>query len=500
MSKDPPSGACGDGGGFLVDAARTQSAREHVDEARFLGDRPLPEGRGGHDDPGHLVAGGPVALQHGHDCPECVVQSEERRYGFGDATQGGGELLGESLLAVEEYFAFVGKMPEVGALGDTGAFGDLRGCDGIEAALQEQLERGLLETGSRFLSTSRHLVRVPRSDSHCHYVVASVTVTTPGKGTVVQQIRYNQYGGPEVMRLEEVAVPVPERGQVRVRVHAAAANPADWAVRAGKLRFVSGRRFPRGMGHDFAGVVDAVGPGVTRVHVGDEVFGIQSIRAAGAFAEYLVTTEKNVFPKPATLSFDQVAALPMASVTAWSAVVDRAKVKPGQSVFITGCLGGVGRAAALIALMRGAEVSGNCSASGIEEARALGLREAFDYRTFDPAGYPHRFDAVIDPASALSLSQSSAMLKRGGTAVHVDFAPRTLVASLTSPRHAIAAGSPTPARMNGVANAARQGKLSPKIARTVPLAGAIEALTELETKGTPKGKLVIICAPGQASL
>jgi NADPH:quinone reductase-like Zn-dependent oxidoreductase len=314
------------------------------------------------------------------------------------------------------------------------------------------------------------------------------------------RIQYHRYGGPDVMRLEDVAVPDPGRGQVRVRVRAAAANPADWKVRAGGLRLVSGRRFPRGLGHDFAGVVDAVGPGVTRVRAGDEVFGIQGIRSAGAFAEYLITPEKNASPKPAALSFEQAAALPMASVTAWSAVVDKAKVKPGQSVFITGCLGGVGRAAAQLALMRGAGVTGNCSAAGIAEARELGLSEALDYRTFDPARYPHRFDAVIDTAAALSVTQSNAMLKRGGNVVFVDFLPAKLAAILTSPRHHIAQGTPSPAHMNGIAGAAKQGKLAAKIARTVSLTEAVGALTELETKGTPKGKLVITPgSPGSLS-
>lgn len=309
----------------------------------------------------------------------------------------------------------------------------------------------------------------------------------------MKTVQYHRYGGPEVLRLEEIPTPVPERGQVRVRVHAASANPADWAVRAGSLRLVSGRRFPRGLGHDFAGVVDAVGPGVTRFRAGDEVFGIQGIRAAGAFAEYLVTAEKNVFRKPSPFTFGQAAALPMTGVTAWSAVIDRAKVKPGQSVFITGCLGGVGRAAAQIALMRGARVSGSCSASGIEEARALGLRDAFDYRSFDPAGCRGRFDVVIDPARALSVRQSESMLNSGGVAVHVEFPVPKVMATLTSRRHRIAGGNPTPAHMAGITAAAERGSLTPKIARTVPLADAIEALTELETKGRPKGKLVIDC-------
>lgn len=104
----------------------------------------------------------------------------------------------------------------------------------------------------------------------------------------MQSIQYHHYGGPEEMSLEEVEIPKPGRGQVRVRVRAAATNPADWGIRAGHLRLVSGSRFPRGLGHDFAGVVDAIGPEVTRLKVGDEVFGIKGIREAGAFAEYLV--------------------------------------------------------------------------------------------------------------------------------------------------------------------------------------------------------------------
>ena len=159
------------------------------------------------------------------------------------------------------------------------------------------------------------------------------------------RIQYHRYGGPEEMRLEQIDLPEPQRGQVRVRVRAAATNPADWKVRAGALRLVSGSRLPRGMGHDFAGVIDAVGSGVTQSQVGDEVFGISGIRAAGAFADHLVISETGAYRKPPSLSFEQAAALPMASVTAWSAVVERAHVAAGQSVFIAGCLGGLGRSA-----------------------------------------------------------------------------------------------------------------------------------------------------------
>ncbi len=306
----------------------------------------------------------------------------------------------------------------------------------------------------------------------------------------MQRIQYHRYGGPEEMRLEETPLPTPGRGQVRVRIKAASANPADWKIRAGDLRFVSGRRFPRGVGHDFAGVVDAVGHGTARYRVGDEVFGISGIRDAGAFAEALVIDEKGAYPKPASVSFELAAALPMASVTAWSGVVDRANLCAGQTAFVAGCLGGMGRSAVQIALARGATVAGNCSAAGREEALALGLSEVADYSAFDVARYRGRFDLVFDTADSLSVRQCGSMLKPGGVAVHVD--PRLLLACLVLRSHKIASGRPTPARMAGISLLAAQGKLVPKIGRTVSLADSIPALTELERAGTPKGKLVVV--------
>ena len=131
-------------------------------------------------------------------------------------------------------------------------------------------------------------------------------------------------------------------------------NPMDGKIRRGEIKAISGFRFPRGLGHDFAGVVEAIGPGVKRLKVGDEVFGVTSIRQAGAFAEYVIADEKNVWRKPSSISFEHAAALTIVSLTAWNALVAKARLSAGQSVFITGCLGGVGRSAVQIARMRGA--------------------------------------------------------------------------------------------------------------------------------------------------
>jgi len=220
----------------------------------------------------------------------------------------------------------------------------------------------------------------------------------------MRRVQYRHYGGPEQLRLDEVSLPDAGKGQILVQVKAAAANPMDWKIRRGEMKALSGYRFPRGLGHDFAGVVEAVGSGVERLKVGDEVFGATSIRQAGTFAEYVVADEKNVGLKPPSISFEDAAALTIVSLTAWNALVTKARLTARQSVFITGCLGGVGRSAVQIARMRGANMVGSCSASGREEALALGVSEVVDYRTFDIALYKHRFDVVFDAAGALSLS------------------------------------------------------------------------------------------------
>jgi len=266
----------------------------------------------------------------------------------------------------------------------------------------------------------------------------------------------------------------------------------DWKIRRGEMKALTGFRFPRGLGHDFAGVVEAVGPGVERLKVGDEVFGVTSIRQAGAFAEYVVADEKNVGLKPPSISFEQAAALTIVSLTAWNALVAKARLRAGQSVFITGCLGGVGRSAVQIARMRGANVAGSCSASGREEALALGVGEVVDYRAFDIAPYQHRFDVVFDTASALSLSQCGAMLKRRGMSLHIVPTPAKLIGCLLPSRHHLVFGNPTPQCMAGIAEAVERVQLVPAIGRIVSLSEAISAVVELERTGSPKGKLVIV--------
>ena len=309
--------------------------------------------------------------------------------------------------------------------------------------------------------------------------------------TRTRRIQYHRYGGPEVLQLDDVDLPPLRAGEVLVRVRAAAANPMDWEIRSGRLKAVTGRRFPRGLGHDFAGVVESVGDGVTRLRVGDAVLGGASLKAAGAFAELVVAAEAAVVKKPANVSFVDAATLPVASVTGYQAMITAGRLQPGQSVFITGCLGSVGRAATQFALALGASVGGSCRATARQDARELGVDPVVDL-VFDPAPLAARFDLVLDTSGQLPIRTARRLIKPGGKIIDLKPTPVKLLRSiLPGPFHALI-GSANSADLECVARAAERGTLRLPIARVVPLDDAIAALTDLEHGvGAKGGKLVV---------
>jgi NADPH:quinone reductase-like Zn-dependent oxidoreductase len=246
--------------------------------------------------------------------------------------------------------------------------------------------------------------------------------------TTMKRIQYHRYGGPEVLRLEDFAPARPGPGEILVQVKAAAANPMDWKIRNGEMKIMTGRMFPRGVGHDFAGVVAAVGDGVTRLGVGDEVLGGAKLKAAGAFAEMVVAEEKAVVTKPANLSWEEAAALPVVGLTAFQAMVNTGKLHAGQAVFIHGCLGGVGRSAAQIALAHGASVGGSCRGTARQEAHDLGIAPVVEF-DFDAMKLAGRFDVVFDTAGTLPIGMAKALLKPGGRIIDITPTPAKFVRS-----------------------------------------------------------------------
>ncbi|WBU38801.1 NADP-dependent oxidoreductase [Homoserinibacter sp. YIM 151385] len=308
----------------------------------------------------------------------------------------------------------------------------------------------------------------------------------------MKRIQYSEYGGPDVMTLEQFE-PAPLRAaEVLVRVRAAAANPMDFGIRSGAMKMVTGRRFPRAMGYDFAGVVEAIGGGVTRFRVGDEVFGGTPIASAGAFADVVVAQERGIVHKPAELSFEDASALPTPAITALQALCKAGRMRAGDRVFVHGCLGAVGRAAVQLAAARGATVAGSCRAGSGDEARELGVDPivAFDV---DPAPLRRRFDIVFDTAGTLPHHAARAMLRRGGRIVSTQPTPANLIKSLLPGPYRAVIAQPVTADLEQIAQDARSGMLRLPVARTVVLSEAIPALIDLEQGRLGKrGKLVIL--------
>ncbi|WP_213457369.1 NADP-dependent oxidoreductase [Rhizomonospora bruguierae] len=310
--------------------------------------------------------------------------------------------------------------------------------------------------------------------------------------TAVKRIQYHQYGGPEVLRLEEFEPRSLAPNEVLVRVHAASANPMDWKIRDGIMQATTGRAFPRGFGTDFAGIVEAVGTAVARLRVGDEVLGGASPQKAGSFAEAVVVEEDGVVNKPTNLSFVEASALPTVGITAFQAIVREGEAKAGQSVFVHGCLGGVGRAAVQIALSLGASVAGSCRPSATADARALGIHPIVGF-DFDPETLAGQFDLILDTAGTLPKAATRMLTKRTGHLIDINPTPAKFARSAMPGPYQVLIAQPLTADLDTIARAAGQGAIQVPIGRTVPLADALSALTELELHRTPRGgKLVAV--------
>ncbi|MFC0438102.1 NAD(P)-dependent alcohol dehydrogenase [Kutzneria buriramensis] len=307
----------------------------------------------------------------------------------------------------------------------------------------------------------------------------------------MHRIQYHRYGGPETMRLEEFELPSPKAGEIAITVKTASVNPIDWKLRQGQLKIVTGRSFPRAMGADVTGVVHAVGPGVTQFKPGDEVFGLARLKESGAFAEGVITRESYVALKPAELSFEQASALTTGAVMAWNGLVQRARLRRGQRVFVNGCTGGVGEAVVQIARMLGADVAGSCSAASASRADELGVTTVYDYATTDFSELRGVFDVVYDTSGALPVKTAMGMLNATGVFLDINATAAKFLHSVFNRRHKIFFCSATTQILTEVARAAVDGSLRVQIGEIVTLDSAIGLITDLEKGRKIGGKAII---------
>jgi NADPH:quinone reductase-like Zn-dependent oxidoreductase len=322
----------------------------------------------------------------------------------------------------------------------------------------------------------------------------------------MKAIVQDRFGPPDVLRLAEVDAPEPGPDDVLVRVTAAALNPYDWHVLRGdplvaRLMGGMGLRRPaaRVAGVDAAGEVTAVGANVSLLRPGEAVLGF----CAGALAEYARAKAELVVPKPARLSFEQAAAVPMAALTALQGLRDTAAVRAGQRVLVNGAAGGVGTYAVQIATALGAEVTGVCSTGNVELVRSLGAGHVVDYTSEDFTDGRVRYDVILDNVGNRPLSRlrraltptGTLLLNGGGSPGHVIGVLAPMARAVVTDRFVRQRlrpflSKPDRADLLAVTALIDEDRLTPVIDRTYPLAETAEGLRHVE-RGHTRGKVVI---------
>ena len=319
----------------------------------------------------------------------------------------------------------------------------------------------------------------------------------------MKAVIYERYGSPDVLRLTEIAQPVPGPGQVRVQIRAAGVNAADWhLLRADPFmaRMATGLFKPKRpvLGADIAGVVESVGEGATRFKPGDAVYGDLSGCGFGGFAEYAAVPESVLSPMPSNLAFSEAAAIPMAAVTALQALRDKGGVGPGKHVLINGASGGVGTFALQIAKVLGAEVTAVCSTSKLEQARALGADHVVDYTREDFTRTGQTYDVIIAANGNRSLGDYKRALALGGVYVMVGGSTSQIMQAVIFGSLRSGGGKkltnlmakPNAADLAVITSWIEAGHVKPIMDRTYPFEQTADAIRYVE-EGHARGKVVV---------
>ena len=317
----------------------------------------------------------------------------------------------------------------------------------------------------------------------------------PGKGAEhetgaapMKAMVAHEYGSPEVLKLEDVPRPVPKENEVLVRVIASGVNPVDTLIVSGKYAKEFGTHLPLTPGYDIAGVVEQTGAKITKLKVGDPIYGY--ILWGGGFAQYDIATEGEVAIKPKSLNYEEAASVPLVALTAWQALIDAAKLTTGQTVLIHGGSGGVGTMAIQIAKARGARVIATASTANQDVLKELGADVTVDYTRQKFEDVARDVDVVLDSVGKDTLARSYGVVKRGGFIA-------TLVARLNQSeldKHGIRGASisvkPDANELNEITRLIDAKKIKPVVTEVLPLTEAVKALQQAAIHHT-RGKIVL---------
>jgi NADPH:quinone reductase-like Zn-dependent oxidoreductase len=301
----------------------------------------------------------------------------------------------------------------------------------------------------------------------------------------------HEYGGPEVLKYEDVPIPTPKDDEMLVKVFAAGVNSFDGTLRAGKYaKGPKGTQLPWHPGYDIAGVVEKVGSKVTKFKVGDAIYAMINILKGGGYAEYAVAIEKDAALKPTTINFVDAAGAPSVALTSWQAIVDKANLQSGQTALIHGASGGIGLFAIPIAKIRGAKVFATASTANQDFLKQLGADVAIDYKTQKFEDIAKDVDVVIDAVGGETLRRSYPIVKKGGMVVSLSDNVDQAQLGKFGIRGTSIAVQNNGDELTQIAKLIDQGKIKVVVSETFPLADASKAQAKADL-GHTRGKIVL---------
>jgi NADPH:quinone reductase-like Zn-dependent oxidoreductase len=300
----------------------------------------------------------------------------------------------------------------------------------------------------------------------------------------------HQYGGPEVLKYEDVPQPEPKQNELLIRVIAAGVNPVDGMIRSGMFDKEGHRAFPVILGGDISGVVEKVGSKITKFKSGDPVFAYVSLDNSGGYAQYALVTEREAAPKPKSLTYVEAAAVPIVALTAWQALIDTAKLKTGQTVLIHGGSGGVGSFAIQIAKAHGAKVIATASTANQELLKQLGADVAIDYTKQKFEDIAKDVDVVLDSIGKDTLARSYGVVKKGGIIVSLVARPDPAELEKHGIRGEALNVDPNSDELGEIGKLIDEKKINVIVSQTFPLSEARKAQEQVAT-GHTRGKIVL---------
>jgi len=306
----------------------------------------------------------------------------------------------------------------------------------------------------------------------------------------MKTVRIHKYGNPDVLQIDEIPVPVIAADELLIKVHATSVNPIDWRVMEGNMKEMNLHKLPLTLGWDCAGTVEKIGTAVTNFKIGDEVYCRPATERDGAYAEFIAVRANEVALKPRTITFEEAAAIPLAGITAWEALINRAHIHKDQRVLVLSASDGVGSLAVQLAKTRGCYVIGTTSAANMDFVNSLGPDEVYNYENRDFSDHFSDIDVVLDTIGGIVQDRAFKVLRRGGMMVSTVNEPKMELVHKYGVRAEYVFVGPNATILNEIRMLVENGKMKPFIDKVFKLEEVKQAEIYSQSP-TIRGKIVL---------